>query len=48
MLVSFSMFPPTPAVNCTKSELPDLTVRTDVVTTEDWDNVTVTYDTKVK
>jgi hypothetical protein len=38
-----------PAVNCTKSELPDLSPagRADVVTTG-WDNVTVSYGVSIK
>ena len=35
------------AVNCSINDLPDLTNRTDVVTT-DWDNVTTSFGTVVK
>ena len=35
------------AVNCSTSDLPDLSNRTDVVTT-DWDNVTTSFGTVVK
>ena len=38
---------PFTAVNCSISDLPDLTSRTDVVTT-DWDNVTTSFGTEVK
>ena len=35
------------AVNCSESDLPDLSTRRDVITT-DWDNVTISFGTVVK